>query len=282
MPGPVAVAAAHPASSTAAILSHEASLRRQIATLRESNTPEPRLRLARLLSSSSRSGMGRVSSPVLRALRDAVQMQLAAHTGDEVALYEVALAALDSFVTVRIHGARSKASAFFDQLCRERAWVSLALFSASTVAEAAFMAINVPGKRLTVIDVAPEYDGRAVAKRLAIATEAPVRYGLLGNCQRLLEGVDAVIIGAEEVAMNGCILAAPGASVVVQVARELGVLVVVTTQAVKFSEGMIVDWTYAGYDVIRPHEVLAIITEMDTGLWSPSAAPDVLRKLAGV
>lgn len=281
MPGPIAVAAATPPSSTDTIMSHEASLRRQIVAMREAETSDPRLRLARLLSSSAGSGFGRGSSPVLRAMRDAVQMQLAAHTEDDE-LYDVALAALDDFVTVRIHGARSKASAFFDKLCRERGWTSLALFSESTVAEEAFMAINVPGKRLTVIDVAPQYEGRAVAKRLATATGAPVRYGLLGNCQRLLEGVDAVIIGAEEVAMNGCVLASPGASIVVQVAREQGVLVVVTTQAVKFSEGMIVDWSYAGYDVIRPHEVLAIVTEMDTGMWSPSDAPEVLKKLAAV
>lgn len=286
MPGTVAVGASSPSSSTAAVLSHEASLRCQVTALRDSDTPNPRLRLARLLSFSSgpRSGPGRVSSPVLRALRDAVQMQLAAHNGDDATLYDVALAALDSFVSVSIHAARSKTSILFDQLCRERDWNSLALFSASTVAEAAFRAVNVTGKQLTMIDIAPEYEGRAIAKRLASVTGLPVRYGLLGNCHRLMEGVDIVVIGADEVTMNGCILAAPGTGVVVQVAREIGIPVVVTTQAVKFSESMIVDWTYAGYDVIRPEEILIVVTEMELGSWGPGfgpwAAPEVLSNLA--
>lgn len=286
MPGPVAVVSYGPSSSTDTVQSHEASLRRQITALRHSNTTDPRIRLARLLSSSSdpRSGPGCASSPVLRALRDSVQVQLAAHTGDDAALFDIALAALGSFISVRICGARSKASIVFDQLCREREWNSLALFSASTVAEAAFKAAKVTGKRLTVIDVAPEFEGRAVAKRLASVTGSSVRYGLLGNCHRLLEGVDAVIIGAEEVTMNGCILASPGTGVVVQVAREIGVPVVVTTQAVKFSERMIVDWTFAGYDVIRAEEVLTVVTEMELGPWGPDfgpwAAPEVLRELA--
>lgn len=270
-----------PPSSTDAIMSYEASLRRQILAMRDAKAPDPRLRLARLFSTNAAPDFGRGSSPVLRTLRDAVQMQLAAHT-EENDLYDVALEALDAFVTVRIRGARSKASAFFDKLCRERGWSSLALFSESTVAEEAFMAINVPGKRLTIIDIAPQYEGRAVAKRLASATGAPISYGLLGNCHRLLHGVDAVIIGAEEVAMNGCVLASPGAGIVVQVAREQGAVVVVTTQAVKYSESMIVDWTCAGYDVIRPHEILAVVTEMNTGVWDPSEAPEVLKKLAGV
>ena len=95
-----------------------------------------------------------------------------------------------------------------------------------------------------------------------------------------MEGVGAVIIGADEIAMNGCVLASSGASNVVQIARELGVSVVVTTQAIKLSEGMIVDWSYAGYDVIRPHEILTIVTEMKTSVYSASDAPDVLKVLA--
>lgn len=267
-------------SSTDAIMSLEASLRRKIIALQESAPSDPRLQLAQLLSSSSASGFGRGASPVLRAMRDAVRVQLAACDDDDI-LCHVALAALDAFVTVRVHGARAKTSAFFDKLSRERYWDSFAIFAGSTVAEEAFLAINIR-KQLTVIDVAPKYEGRGVAKRLAAATGAAVRYGLLGSCRRLLEGVDAVIIGAEEVAMNGCVLASPGAGIVVQIARELGVSVVVTTQAVKFSEGMIVDWTYAGYDVIRPHEILTIVTEMNTSAYGASDAPDVLKVLAQV
>lgn len=215
-------------------------------------------------------------------MRESIQARLAAHSADDLALYDVALAALDAFVAVRVRGASAKASAFFDQLCTERGWTSLAVYGASTVAEAAFLAVNVARKKLTVIDSAPAYEGRQIAKRLAADSGAPVRYGVLASCQSLLEGVDAVIMGAEEVAMNGAVLAAPGASVVVQVARELGVSVVVTTQAVKFSENMVVDWVYGAYDVIRPYEVLAIVTEMDTGTSTPASAPDVLRRLAGV
>lgn len=216
-------------------------------------------------------------------MRESIQARLAAHSAvDDLELYDVALAALDAFIAVRVRGASAKASAFFDQLCRDRSWTSLAVFGASTVAEAAFLAVNAPRKKLTVIDSAPAYEGRHIAKRLAADSGAPVRYGMLASCHRLLEGIDAVVIGAEEVAMNGTILAAPGTSVVVQVARELGVSVVVTTQAAKFSENMVVDWVYAGYDVIRPNEVLAIVTELDTGTWTAASAPNVLRRLAGV
>lgn len=144
------------------------------------------------------------------------------------------------------------------------------------------MAVNTTGKRLTVIDSGPGFEGRSMAKRLASTTGAPIKYGVLADCHRLLDNIDAVVIGAEEVAMNGAVLSAPGSAVVVQVARELAVPVVVTTQAIKFSESMVVDWVSAGCDVIRAHEVLVIITEMDTVNWSPSSAPDVLRKMAGV
>lgn len=276
MPGPVIVVDQSPTSCTSAALSYETHLRREIAYLQASEAQDARMVLTRLLSGDT---SGRSSSPVFRAMRDAVQTRVASHTGEEAAVYDVALAALDTFVAVRLRGARSKASAFFDQLCRDRAWNSLALFSASSVAEAAFLAVNETRKRLTIIDTAPRYEGRGVAKRLAAATGVPVKYGMLSNCQRLLEGVDAVLIGAEEVAMNGAVVAAPGTSVVVHMARELGVVVIVATQAVKFSENMIVDWTHGEYDVIRPSEVMSIVTEMDTGQWNPASAPDVLRGL---
>lgn len=282
MPGSLALMSPLPSSSTAAALAHEADLRSQIVTLRDSNAPEPRLRLVRLFS--AKTGLGRGASPAVRALQTAVQLKLAAYIGDEHGLYDVALSALDSFVNIRIKDARSKASESFAQLCHERDWTSLALFSASSVAEEALRTILGTKNRLTVIDVAPGYEGRATAKRLASATGASIRYGLLSNCQRLLDGVHVCVIGAEEVTMNGCILAAPGAGMVAQVAKEIGIPVVVTTQAVKFSEGMVVDWTYAGYDVLRPDEVLAIVTELEmesgvTGI-GPWAAPDVLDALA--
>eukprot|EP00177_Eucheuma_denticulatum_P008524 GFKZ01015509.1.p2 GENE.GFKZ01015509.1~~GFKZ01015509.1.p2 ORF type:complete len:281 (+),score=40.53 GFKZ01015509.1:404-1246(+) len=268
-----------PPSSTALALSIESSLRRQIIALRQSLPDSPRLHLSTLLF-TLRNPLP--TSPLLRAMRDTIEARLLTHRADDVTVLDVALTALDSFISVRVLGARAKVSAFFDQLVRERSWTSFAVFGSSTVAEAAFLAVNTSGKRLTVIDSGPEFEGRAMAKRLASATGAPIKYGVLANCHRLLDNIDAVIIGAEEVAMNGAVLSAPGSAVVVQVARELAVPVVVTTQAIKFSENMVVDWVSGGYDVIRAHEVLVIITEMDTVNWSPSSAPDILRKMAGV
>lgn len=273
-------------SSTAAILAHHASLRARVLALRAAPPPEPRLRLAALLSPSA-SPRG-VSAPV-RALRAAALRRVQAYAGHgdddhDDGMYDAAVAALDAFVSTRVEDARGAASALFAKLCASRDWTSLAVFSPSSVAEEAVRVAGGEKRRFTVIDAAPEYEGRAVAKRLAGYTEASVRYGVLGNCQRLLDGAHVVVIGAEEVTMNGCVLAAPGASVIAQVAKEIGIPVIVTTQAVKFSEGMVVDWTYGGFDVLKTDEVLLVVTEMElseanVGI-APWMAPDVSKALA--
>lgn len=293
MPGSVALASPLPSSSTATLLAHAAHLQSQILTLRDSNTPDPRLRLARLLSLHSTHG--RAPSPAVRALQTTVQSQLEAYgaapqksvpenSAKESALYNVAISAVKSFVALCVEDASSEASVLFANLCEDRDWTSLALFSASSVAEEALKAADGKDKRITVIDAAPDYHGRAAAKRLASATESSIRYGLLSNCQRLLDGVHVIVIGAEEVTMNGAVLAAPGAGLIAQVAKEIGIPIVVTTQAIKFSEGMVVDWTFGEYDVLCPDEVLTIVTEFDLnsrgsgiGAWE---APDILQALA--
>lgn len=279
MPGTSLVMQSDMESCTSAVLCHEAHLRREIASLREEKNQDTRRVLAKLLSAS---GSPRSASHVFRAMRDAVQEKVSSHDGKDSELYDVALAALDAFIAVRIRGARAKVSAFFDQLCRERVWNSLALFASSSVAEAAFLAVNDMRKRLTIIDTAPDFQGRAVAKRLATSTGVSVRYGLLSSAQRLLEGVDALVIGAEEVSMNGAVVASPGASIAVQAAREHGLPVVVATQAVKFSESIIVDWMVGPYDVLKADEVATFVTELDTGSWATASAPDVLLKFANV
>lgn len=255
--------------------SHEDTFRAAITHLRHLPHPrEPLLRhLLHLLPEPSLR-----FNPTLRAQRDALQSAILAHPTSHPGLLDVAARAMDAFLSVRIHGARAKTSAFFDSLCRDRSWTHIAILSPSTVASACFQAINDRRKRLTIIDVAPHFPGRVDATSLASQTGAPVRYCVLANAHKGLDGVDVLVIGAREVCMNGCVVSAFGAGVLMHVARELGIPVVVATQSVKFSHRVLVDWCAEG-DVIRPTEISAIVTEMDTASWNPALAPEVLRKL---
>ena len=290
MPGKLLLPARAPSSSTAAVLAHHASLRARIEALRARRPADARLQLSALLSGGA-AAAGRASSsssssssPPVRALRASAQRSVQAHAGANAELCDVALAALDAFVSTRVRGARAKACELFARLCESREWSSLAVFSASSVAEEALRGAGGEKRRFTVIDCAPEFEGRALARRLARFTESSVRYGVLGNCQRLLDGAHVVVIGAEEVTMNGCVLAAPGASVIAQVAKEIGIPVIVTTQAVKFSEGMVVDWTFGGFDVLKADEVLLVVTEMEMSEVNmgigPWMAPDVWQAVS--
>lgn len=215
--------------------------------------------------------------PVLRAMRDHVLMCLtdAEHNED---LCTIAVRALDTFLSVHVIGARAKTSAFFDKMVRETGWIRVALFAGSTVAEAAFLAINHPKKSLTVIDNGPGRPGRALADRLAKQTQVPVRYAPLCAAHKAVEYVDVIIMGAEEVLSNGCAIVGGGGAFVAFAAQAAGVPLVITTQSVKISEHAIVDW-YAEGDVLRPREIQAIVTELDTNSWRPTFIPDAFKKI---
>lgn len=259
--------------------SQEQLFRRAIAHLRAVTPDNPRAalfaELSRLLPEALTS-----SHPVLRAQREAIQPAIIHHSANDNTIFDAALTAMDAFLSVRIHGARSKASAFFDRYCRETSWTHIALFAPSTVAEACFLALNESRKRLTVIDVGPEYPGRALAARLAAQTNAPTRYAVLSSAAHALETVDVLLLGAREVCVNGCVICEEGAGALVQIAKDSGVSVVVVTQAVKYSDRMVVDWN-AGGDVIRPDEITAVVTELDTATWNTCAAPNILVRSRG-
>lgn len=217
--------------------------------------------------------------PVLRAMRDFVMVALGnAADGDN--LCTVASRALDAFIAVHVIGARAKASAFFDKLICETNWLRVAILAGSSVAEAAFLAVNNNNKSLTVIDVGPAFPGRALADKLARQTKAPVRYAPLASVHKALEQVDAVVMGAEEVMMNGCVVVSPGGGVVAQAAQEANLPILIVTQAVKFSNRALVEWFVKG-DVLRPAEIQSIVTEMDADPTRPSFAPDIWKKLSG-
>ncbi|KAI0562226.1 Initiation factor 2 subunit [Gracilaria domingensis] len=219
-----------------------------------------------------------VRNPTLRAQRDAVQAAVTSHAHNDDSLYQVATTAMDSFLAVRINGARAKVSAFFDLMCRDRQWSHIAVYSGSTVVEACFLALNYPTKRLTVIDSAPDYPGRALASRLASQTSAFVRYATLSAAAKALESAHVLVIGAKEVCLNGTVLARKGAGMLVQMARENGLPIVVATQAIKYSDRMLVARSADG-DVIKPSEISAVVTELDTAQWGVSEAPEVLRRV---
>lgn len=217
--------------------------------------------------------------PVLRAMRDHVLVALAAAEDGED-LCTVALRALDAFIAVYVIGARAKASAFFDKLIRETGWFRIAILAGSSVAEAAFLAVNHPKKTLTVIDAGSDFPGRKLVDKLAWQTQAPVKYAPLSAAHKAVEQVDVVVMGAKEVMMNGCVIVAAGGAAVAQAAQEAGVPVLIATQAVKFSERALVEWFIEG-DVLRPRETQSIVTELDTNAWRPTFVPDVLKKIAG-
>lgn len=257
--------------------SFDLPFRTALLALRHNDKSDPRATILRHLTSIFPYEAA-ARNPTLRAQRDAVHAAVSAHPSNDSSLYDVATTAMDAFLAVRINGARAKVSAFFDSLCRERQWSHVAVLAGSTVAEACFLALNYPSKRLTVIDTAPNYPGRALAARLASQTSANVRYATLSAAARALDTVHVLVIGAKEVCLNGTVLAERGAGVLANMARENAVQVVVATQAVKYSDRMLISRSPDG-DVIRPAEIAAVVTELDTAQWPVSEAPEVLRRL---
>lgn len=276
MPGVTAPPVGLSTSSSKEAQSLERPFRTILHHLR--NNPSPRhallLQLSKILPPDTR-------SPVLRAQRDALQSAIVGHSTDDGTLLDVAAKASDAFLSVRIIGARAKASAFFDHLSFDHCWSHVAIMAGSTVAETCFLALNRERKRLTVIDIGPPYHGRQTAERLASQTQAPVRYSTLASSGSSLEMVDVLIIGATEVCMNGSVITSFGGGALVSMAREHGADVVVATQTAKFSERMVVGWCDTG-DVISHNEILAVVTEVDTGAWKSSSAPDLLRRMHAV
>lgn len=263
-------------SSSEEAVTYEATLRLAIKDLDESQ--DALVPLSRLLNQHIPDDVA-TRRPVLRAMRDHVLTHLGT-SEDADDLRTTTLRALDSFLAVHVIGARAKASAFFDKLIRETGWFRIALVAGSSVAEAAFLAVNHPKKTLTVIDAGPLQPGRALTHKLAWQTQVPVRYAPLCAAHRAVEGVDAVIMGAEEIMTNGCVMVAPGGAVVAHAAAEAAVPVIITTQTVKFSDRALVDWFVDG-DILRPREIQAIVTELDTNAWRPTFMPDVLKKMGG-
>ncbi|PXF47890.1 Translation initiation factor eIF-2B subunit delta [Gracilariopsis chorda] len=257
--------------------SFDLPFRTSLLALRHSNNSDPRATILRHLESIFPYEAA-ARNPTLRAQRDAVHAAVSAQPKNDASLYDVATTAMDAFLAVRINGARAKVSAFFDSFCRERQWSHVAVLAGSTVAEACFLALNYPSKRLTVIDTAPNYPGRTLAARLASQTSANVRYATLSAAARALDSVHVLVIGAKEVCLNGTVLAERGAGVLANMARENAVQVVVATQAVKYSDRMLISRSPDG-DVINPTEIAAVVTELDTAQWPVSEAPEVLRRL---
>lgn len=263
-------------SSSEHAIAYEARLRLSISDIDPEG--DPLVLISRLLNHHIPEHLAQ-SKPILRAMRDNVLVALAS-ASDTDDLCAVAKCALDVFSSVHIIGARAKASAFFDKLVKDTEWTRIAIVAGSTVAEAAFLAVNHPKKSLTVIDVGPHFPGRSLVHRLASQTHAPVRYAPLSAAHKAVEQVDVIVIGANEIMMNGCVVVAPGGAAIVHAAHEAGVPVLVTAQAVKFSERALVDWFVDG-DVIKPREIQAIVTELDTNSWRPTFVPDVHKKMAG-
>lgn len=264
-----------PSASTRS-LTQEHIFRKSLARLNSSNPENPRQELLTLISTLLPQTLVN-KSPILSAQREAVQDAITSHKENDQSLFKVASTAMDSFLSVRVHGARAKTSAFFDRLCGDKSWGHIAILAPSSVAQACFLALNDPRKRLTVIDVGPEFQGRAIATTLASQTGAPTRYAVLSSGLQALDGVDVLVLGAREVCINGSMICDYGAGALVQLARESGVAVIVVTQSVKYTQRMVVDWTSGG-DVISPHEVACVVTEIDTAAWSPVAAPEVLSR----
>lgn len=264
-------------SSSEEAVAVEASLRLAISDV--DATTDALAPLSRLLNQYITDRIAQ-QRPVLRAMRDHVMMALAAaNDGEDLCM--AALRALDAFVAVYVIGARAKASAFFDKLIRETGWFRIGVFAGSSVAEAAFLAVNHPKKTLTVIDGGAGFPGRKLIDRLAWQTQAPVRYAPLAAAHKAVEQLDVVVMGAKEVMMNGCVVVNAGGAAVAQAAQEAGVPVSITTQAVKFSERALVEWVLDGGDVLRPRETQSIVTELDTNGWRPTFVPDVLKKIVG-
>lgn len=263
-------------SASEEALSYEAALRLALSDLSvDANSSEVARVVQTRLSESMTQGR-----PLLRAMHDTVLAAVSGTDSDEdeeTCAVSRAVRALDNFVSVSVVGARAKVSAFFDQMILRTGWFRIAVVAGSSVAEAAFLAVNHPKKILTVIDLPPTLPGRTLAHKLGWQTEVVVRYAPLVAAHRALEGVDVVVMGAQEVLMNGAVVVAPGGAVVVQAAQEAGVPVVIAAQAAKFSERAVVEWFDDG-DVVRAREVQRLVTELDTGAWRTEFAPDVLKK----
>lgn len=263
-------------SSSEEAIAYEASLRLAISDIDAS--ADALAPLSRLLNRYITDAIA-IRQPVLHAMRNHVLVALAT-AADDNDLCTIALRALDAFIAVYVIGARAKASAFFDKLIRDTGWFRIAVVAGSSVAEAAFLAVNHPKKTLTVIDLGDGFPGRKLIDRLAWQTQAPVKYAPLAAAHKAVEQVDVLVMGAKEVMMNGCVIVAAGGAAVAQAAQEAGVPVLITTQSVKFSERALIEWFLDG-DVLRPREMQSIVTELDTTAWRPTFVPDVLKKIAG-
>lgn len=213
-----------------------------------------------------------------RALCEAVQRSISKGEGDtDDQIRKIVISDMDKFVNTRIVSAAQGAIANVQELCYSRQYNHVALYAGSDIAEVATTGMSKSVPNVTVIDTLPRAVGRQTAKRLS-NQQMFVRYGLISAADSLLDGVNVLLLGAEEIAMNGCIVVAAGAATICALCKEKEIPVIVIAQTAKFSDSMILDHQVQGNDVLRAHEVTTIITEH--GSVDPIMAPRVLRHTA--
>lgn len=248
-------------------------LEEAICQLSTTETESPRQSLSKLLNTHIPIDH---PSPVLRSIRESIERRIRDYHENDQQLYNIVLKVLDDFLRVRIDGARWKTSALFDRDCRAHKWNHIAILAGSSVAEYCVLAMNGADKKITVIDYGPAFEGKMLASRIASSTNSIVHYGFLHSVGKLLDGADALLIGAELVSSNGCVISSAGANIVAKTAKELGVRVIVVTQAVKHSDQIVVDAPFAD-NIVSYINISSIRTEFDTAI-VPALAPLLVKK----
>jgi len=163
--------------------------------------------------------------------------------------------------------------------------------------------------RVVVLDSAPHFEGRTLARRLA-QRGVPTAYALLTALAHAMRGATKVLLGAHALFSNGALLARAGTAAVAAAAHAVHVPVLVACETFKMHERVLLDAiTYneledpdalltAGptsalkgwrerdrlkllllaYDLTPPEQISAVITEL--GLIPPTSVPVVLREMS--
>lgn len=175
-----------------------------------------------------------------------------------------------SCATDRIAKAGEAASSCAAERMRTDNLSCVALFAGSELAAAACTKARVSELRL--IGAGEVLDTAADAGSKMRVLSAP-----LECAGEMLQGAGALIMGAVEVAHNGAVLTAPGSGGLCYMASRLQVPVLVVAQTAKFTDRVLCASVHEGFDVLKPHEVEVVCTEL--GQFEPSRAPDVYKKM---
>ncbi|KAK9898355.1 nagb/rpia/CoA transferase-like protein [Cystobasidium minutum MCA 4210] len=177
-------------------------------------------------------------------------------------------------------------------------------FGRSSLVEGVLLAAKEHGKRFSVIivDSRPMHEGKNLLRAL-LAADVPCTYVLLSSIGSVLSNVSLTLLGAAAMLSNGAMFSRAGSATVAMMSKGAGVPVVCCCETYKFSDRIMLDSivgnelaSTAGllpssveadknqnlgvlnflYDVTRPEDITAVITE--TAIVPVLSVPFVLRE----